>query len=114
MLSVKRCSHLKSAEDLRAFIVLRQLSWDTPLDQQAKSLLETLNKAVHYNDGTPFYTLCAIEMLLRHGKAGLLDEILNPESLHQLAEYFPPGRRHPKVEIQLLLARYIKVSPLFE
>ncbi len=105
---------MKSAEDLRPFVVLRQLSWDTPLDQQAKSLLETLNKAVHYNDGTPIYTLCAIEMLLCHGKAGLLDEILSPENLHQLADYFQPGRRHPKVETQLLLVRYIKVGPLFE
>ncbi len=105
---------MDSADDLKAFVELRQLSWSVPLDQQAKILLEKLNKAVHSNNGSPFNTLCAIEMMLRHGKAGLLDEIMHLENLHQLAEYFPPGRRHPKVEIQVLLARYIKVSPLFE
>ncbi len=111
---VKQCANLDSANGLQAFVELRNLSWDIPPDQQANIIHDRLKKAVHNKKGSPLYTLCAVEMLLRHGGAGLLDELMNPENLHKLAEYFPPGRRPPKVEIQQLLARHIKVSPLFE
>ncbi len=64
---VKRCAQLKSADDLQAFVELRELSWDMPTVQQANIIYDRLYKAVYKKEGSPLYTLCAIEMLLRHG-----------------------------------------------
>ncbi len=113
LLLVKRCSKLESAEELHAFVELRQLSWDTPLEQQAKQLCDKLNKAVREDKGCILNTLCAIGMLIRHGKAGLLDAIMSPENLRSLEVYFQPGWLPVKVETQHLLAGHIKVSFTF-
>ncbi len=102
---------MKSAEDLNAFADLRLLSWSIPLDQQATILHKRLNKAVYQNGGSPLYTLCAIEMLLRHGNAGLLQDLMRPEKLQTLANYFLPGSQPAKIEYLQPLARHIKVSP---
>ncbi len=108
---VKRCAKLETADDLMAFVELRNMSWDIPQDQQAAMLHKKLKKAIHTKRGSVLYTLCAIEMLLRHGKAGLLEELMKLENIHQLEEYFKAVPQLPKVEIQQLLARHIKVSP---
>ncbi len=111
---VKRCAQLKSADDLQAFVELRELSWDIPPDQQANIIYDRLHKEVYKKQGSVLYTLCAIEMLLRHGNAGLLEELMKSGNLHQLEEYFQPGGQSPKIEIQQLLARHIKVCPRLE
>ncbi len=105
---------MKSADDLQAIVELRELSWDMPPDQLANIIYERLNKAVNKKEGSPLYTLCAIEMLLRHGNAGLLEELMKSENLHQLEEYFQPGWQSPKIEIQQHLARHIKVGSRLE
>ncbi len=102
---------MKSAEDLHVFADLWRLSWTIPLEQQATILHERLNKTVYRNGGSPLYTLCAIEMLLRHGNAGLHQEIMRPEKLQTLANYFLPGSQPAKIEYLQPLARHIKVSP---
>ncbi len=111
---MKRCAKLDSAEDLQAFVELRHMSWNMPLDQQAQILHDSLNKAIRKNKGKILFTLCAIEMLLRHGKVGLLEELLNPENVQQLEEYFQTGRQCPTVEILQLLAKYVRVGSPFE
>ncbi len=114
LLLVKRCAKFESADDLMAFVELRNMSWDIPQDQQATMLHKKLKKTVHKKPGSVLYTLCAIEVLLHHGNAGLLEELMKSGNLHQLEEYFQPGRRSPKIEIQQLLARHIKVSSRLE
>ncbi len=105
---------MKSAEDLHAFVDLRRLSWEIPLEQQPTILHEQLNEAACRNGGSLSYTLCAIKMILRHRRGDLLQEIMSPENLQKLAEYVS-SERHPFItEFLQLLAGHIKVRPCSE
>ncbi len=81
---------MTSAEDLHAFVDLWRLSWAIPLENQATILHQSLNETLCRNGDSPLYTLCAIEMLLRHGNGDLLQEIMSPENLQKIGRAFLP------------------------
>ncbi len=88
---------------------LRDASMSVGWEFQAKELLDRLFNAIWQRQGSAYYALCAVEMLLNNGNEGLLNELLNPKNIQELAKYFDDRQQFLLLETQQLLAKYVYV-----
>ncbi len=102
---------MNSATDLKAFADLRDASIRVTLEFQAKIIFKSLHSAFWSWKGSAYHILCAVEMLLKHGNEGLLNELLKPENMKKLAAYFDDKEHGLPIETQHLLAKHVYVRP---
>ncbi len=108
---VHACASINSATGLKAFSDLRDASSDVAVDYQAKAIHENLYFAISKRKISVYHTLCAIEMLLRHGKKdGLLGEMLKPKGVQELGKYLNIRIYGLPIETQQLLAKHVYVK----
>lgn len=91
---------------------LRELALSTNLktDYQVNILLSELQKAMKYQTMSPYYILCGIQMLIKHGKPNFL-EILFASNRMQNIEALLSLDKIP-VETRIQVAQFVKVSQL--
>ncbi len=97
---------MNSATGLNAFVELRDASIRVTFEFQAKNILESLHDAFWNWKGSAYHILCAVEMLLKHGNEGLLNELLTRKNMHKLTAYFNSAL---PIESRHLIAKHVYV-----
>ncbi len=106
---VRDCAFITSVAGFKAFIDLRNASMSVELEYQAKNILNRLYNAIWHWKGSAYHILCAVEMLLKHGNDGLLNELFMPKNIQELWKCFGSRKHYVPIETQQLLAKYVYV-----
>ncbi len=105
------CSSITSAAGLKAFVDLRDASKFVTNKFKAKTIVDSLFNAIWQRQGSSYHILCAVDMLLNNGNEGLLNELLKPKNIQELAKCFDDKEHVLLVETQQLLAKHVYVGP---
>lgn len=94
------------------FANLREFTLATSLSPQAlvEILVNGLRKALKDKGKRPYYILCAIQMLIDHGKPGFLEAIVSKLSRQQQGETLRLNDTEIAIETRLEVARFVKAG----
>lgn len=105
---VARCNKPGGLVD---FIKLREyaLSLALTAQQQSEILLAELRAATHKRKTSPYYVLCVIQMLIKHGKPDLLETLVVPNHLQTIDAILSSEKKRVSNEHRLKVAQCVKV-----
>ncbi len=111
--TVQACASIISASGLKAFVDLRDASKFVTIEFKAKTIVDSLFNAIWQRQGSSYHILCAVDMLLSNGSEGLLNELLKPKNIQELAKCFDDKEHVLLMETQQLLAKRVYVGPFW-